>query len=154
MYTYRSPVQAACILQHLSSCRGPATADVRLQCGDGAVGGHRLVLAALSPMLRAVFGEDSWDEDIVIMLPDISVIQINKYFSDTYHSKDLEDNLEINKMLGHMKPKADVSSTSSPSPSRRRRELPVKSLTRPTGKTVFFSVKSVLKNVHCRYVLG
>ena len=74
MYTYRSPVQAACILQHLSSCRGPATADVRLQCGDGAVGGHRLVLAAVSPMLRAVFREDSWDEDIVIMLPDISVI--------------------------------------------------------------------------------
>ena len=74
MYTYRSPVQAACILQHLSSCRGPATADVRLQCGDGAVGGHRLVLAAVSPMLRAVFREDSWDEDILIMLPDISVI--------------------------------------------------------------------------------
>ena len=43
------------------------------------------------------------------MLPDISVIQINKYFSDIYHSKDLEDNLEINKMLGHMKPKAVMS---------------------------------------------
>ena len=113
MYTYRSPVQAACILQHLASRRGPATADVRLQCGDGAVGGHLLVLAAIaiSPLLRAVFGEDSWDEDIVIMLPDLSVNQINKYFSDIYHSKDLEDNLEINKMLGHMKPKAEDART-------------------------------------------
>ena len=45
------------------------------------------------------------------MLPDISVIQINKYFSDIYHSKDLEDNLEINKMLGHMKPKAEDART-------------------------------------------
>ena len=106
MYTYRSPVPAGCILQHLASRRGPATADVRLQCGDGAVGGHLLVLAAIaiSPLLRAVFGEDSWDEDIVIMLPDLSVNQINKYFSDIYHSKDLEDHHEINIMLGHMKP--------------------------------------------------
>ena len=79
--TPRSTVPAGCILQHLASCSDSAT-DVVLQCGDGAVGGHRLVLAAISPMLHAVFREDSWDEDILILLPDISVDQVKKYLSD------------------------------------------------------------------------
>ena len=98
--TPRSTVPAGCILQHLASCSDSAT-DVVLQCGDGAVGGHRLVLAAISPMLHAVFREDSWDEDILILLPDISVGQMEKYFSDIYTSPHLEDHHELNLMLGH-----------------------------------------------------
>ena len=46
--------------------------DVTMQCGDGSVPCHRLVLASLSPMLSSILSSDTWDEAITIMMPDVT----------------------------------------------------------------------------------
>ena len=49
---------------------GDMTADVEIHCNNGILQSHRLVLASLSDMLLKIFKQDTWDEKIVIMLPD------------------------------------------------------------------------------------
>ena len=64
------------ILLHLTLEEGEA--DVSLRCRDGAVAGHRLVLAALSPMLCRAFRELGGDEEkVCIQLPDFTTEQVN-----------------------------------------------------------------------------
>ena len=64
------------ILLHLTLEEGEA--DVSLRCRDGAVAGHRLVLAALSPMLCRAFRELGGDEEkVCIQLPDFTTQQVN-----------------------------------------------------------------------------
>ena len=64
------------ILLHLTLEEGEA--DVSLRCRDGTVAGHRLVLAALSPMLCRAFRELGGDEEkVCIQLPDFTTEQVN-----------------------------------------------------------------------------
>ena len=82
------------ILLHLTLEEGEA--DVSLRCRDGAVAGHRLVLAALSPMLCRAFRELGGDEEkVCIQLPDFTTEQVNlstkfhmstKFWGDNLHS--------------------------------------------------------------------
>ena len=48
------------------------SADVFIHCNNGIIPTHRLVLASMSKMLLSIFRPDTWDEQIVIMLPDFS----------------------------------------------------------------------------------
>ena len=61
-----------------------ATCDVRLVCGDGAVWGHRLVLASISRTLLSILSEaeagDTGDEAVTIIMPDCEVATVRQYF--------------------------------------------------------------------------
>ena len=47
--------------------------DVVLVCSDGLLPAHKLVLAALSPLLRSALAEaDTWDETVSVVMPDFS----------------------------------------------------------------------------------
>ena len=76
------------ILLHLTLEEGEA--DVALHCRDGAVAGHRLVLAALSPMLCRAFRELGGDEEkVCIQLPDFTTEQVNlstKFWGNNLYS--------------------------------------------------------------------
>ena len=60
--------------------------DVTLQCRDGCVPCHQLVLASLSPMLSSILSSlDTWDtEAITVMLPDVSSGDVRRLLSNLY----------------------------------------------------------------------
>lgn len=60
--------------------------DVTLQCRDGCVPCHQLVLASLSPMLSAILSSlDTWDtEAITIMIPDVTSGDVRRLLSNLY----------------------------------------------------------------------
>ena len=61
-----------------------STADVFIQCKNGVIPTHRLVLASISHMMLSIFKQDSWDEPITVLLNDYSVEQVDKYFMDFF----------------------------------------------------------------------
>ena len=58
--------------------------DVILRCPDGSVPCHRLLLASLSPLLCSVLSGDTWDEAITVMMPDLSVQDLETFFENLY----------------------------------------------------------------------
>ena len=83
-------------LQQKSNC------DVILRCHDGSVPCHRLLLASLSPMLRSVLSGDTWDETITIMMPDISVQELDTFLRNLCEgTKEVSStNMELLSLLG------------------------------------------------------
>ena len=81
-----------------------ATCDVRLVCGDGAVWGHRLVLAAISRTLLSILSEaeagDTGDEAVTIIMPDCEVASVRQYFADMFSGQKVDQYHEINSFFG------------------------------------------------------
>ena len=75
-----------------------ATSDVRIQCSDGSLSAHKLVLASVSKMLYEEFKENDWDETVSVIMPEYSVSDISKYLQNVYKNK--PGNPSINKTLG------------------------------------------------------
>ena len=59
-----------------------ATTDVIIQCSDGVVQLHRLVLAHFSEMFLTIFEEDTKNEPSVVLMMDFTSKNIFKYFED------------------------------------------------------------------------
>ena len=49
------------------------TADVLIHCSNGIIPTHRLVLASISKMLLTIFKQDTWDEPILMKIPDVTI---------------------------------------------------------------------------------
>ena len=62
------------------------TADVIIHCSDGLLQTHRLVLASISNMLFSALNQDTWDEEISLILMDFTVEEISKYFEELYRN--------------------------------------------------------------------
>ena len=86
------------ILKYLTS---NCTSDVTIYCKDGSVHGHKLVLASMSKMLLKEFQENIWDENISLLMPDFTVLQISKYLGDMLTSPNLKVHSELNFLLDH-----------------------------------------------------
>ena len=82
-----------------------ATCDVRLVCGDGAVWGHRLVLAAISRTLLCILSEaeagDTGDEAVTIIMPDCGVASVRQYFADMFSGQKVDQYHELNSFFGY-----------------------------------------------------
>ena len=65
-----------------------STADVLINCKNGVIPTHRLVLASISNMLSLVFKQEEWSENepIVIVLSDFTVEQVSQFFQDLFLS--------------------------------------------------------------------
>ena len=106
-YAYQTLYYAGTILQYLTSCRHTST-DVTIHCSDGTVLGHKLVLASISKMLYQEIQFNIWDENISIIMPDTTVLQISKYLTDILRCSDLTHHPELNLMVGHNVNKATI----------------------------------------------
>ena len=74
--------------------------DVTLQCGDGCVPCHQLVMASLSPMLSSILSSDTWDETITIMLPDVSQGDVRRLLANLYSDLGLGVSPDLISLLG------------------------------------------------------
>jgi len=70
------------------------TADVLINCKNGVIPTHRLVLASISNMLSLVFKQEEWSENepIVIVLSDFTVEQVSQFFQDLFISTPRKEN--------------------------------------------------------------
>ena len=76
------------------------TADVLIYCSNGVIPTHRLVLASISDMLLTVFKQDTWDEQIVIMLPDFSTSDLTQCIKSLLMSSKSEKLSDVFNVLG------------------------------------------------------
>ena len=76
------------------------TTDVTIHCRDGALPGHKLVLASISPMFRAVFTEDTWDETITVLMPEFSTSVVTDYFEKIFRFREIDQYHELNNCIG------------------------------------------------------
>ena len=73
-----------------------------IHCSDGAVPGHKLVLAAISRMLYRALKDNTEEEQISILMPDFNVEQISSYFQDIYRGGNVtEHHKTITTALGY-----------------------------------------------------
>ena len=99
---FRRPADS--ILQYLATCSNTwsSLTDVVIICKDGLLPAHKLVLAALSPLLCSMLGEaDTWDETVSVLMPDFSIQQVSPYLADIFTCEDLGQHPEINSVFGH-----------------------------------------------------
>ena len=87
-----------CVLEYLQSSRSsPMSADVSIITGDGVrVPSHKLVLAALSPMLKQSMEEDT----TTIMMPEYSAEHLEEYFNSLYSCQNINGYYDISNNLG------------------------------------------------------
>ena len=84
--------------------------DVILRCQDGSVPCHKVVLAALSPMLETILGEVTGEEPpTIIILPDIKIRDLTAFLTEFYKNSVSDVNTEMASLLG-FKLRADISS--------------------------------------------
>ena len=98
---------ADCILGHLATYSRvwSPLSDVVLVCRDGLLPAHKLVLAALSPLLRSALAEaDTWDQEnkLSVLMPDFSMLQMSQYFADLWKCSDMKQHSDINFVFGHL----------------------------------------------------
>jgi len=77
-----------------------STADVFIHCNNGVIPTHRLVLASMSKMLLSVLRHDTWDEQIVIMLPDFSTSELIICLESIFTSSKHKTNSDVKTVLG------------------------------------------------------
>ena len=95
------------ILSHLATYSRvwSPLSDVVLVCRDGLLPAHKLVLAALSPLLRSALTEaDTWDQEnkLSVLMPDFSMLQMSQYFADLWKCSDMKQHSDINFVFGHL----------------------------------------------------
>ena len=96
------------IFEYMRSCRsgsantGQSTSDVTIQCSDGAVRAHQLVLASISPMLcqELCWNQSNVDEARTIIMPEITIDKMSKYLEAVYSCEDLFSFQDINTIIG------------------------------------------------------
>ena len=114
----KGPVQGH-IFKYLIGGSDTKTSDVIIQCSDGVMPTHKLVLASISKMFKAVFKEDTWDEPISVIIPDSTLEETSMLMKDIYkgfdNSKNLETYLSLALALGILK--ANTVKVSNPSKS-------------------------------------
>ena len=117
--------------------------DVILRGHDGSVPCHRLLLASLSSMLRSVLSGDTWDETITIMMPDISVQELDTFLGNLYEGgKEVSStNLKLLRLFGlvvspnpQQKVKKSVMATQNIFILKRDKEDLPKSILKPQNK--------------------
>ena len=123
--------------------------DVILRGHDGSVPCHRLLLASLSSMLRSVLSGDTWDETITIMMPDISVQELDTFLGNLYEgSKEVSStNMELLRLFGlvvspqqNVNVRKNMMATQTISILKRKRgddpPIKMKSILKPHNKLV------------------
>ena len=87
-----------CVLEYLQSSRSsPMSADVSIITGDGVrVPSHKLVLAAISPMLKQSMEEGT----TTIMMPEYSAEHLEEYFDSLYSCQNIGGYSDISNDLG------------------------------------------------------
>ena len=96
------------IFEFLSRSRGEggsrdqASSDLILRCSDGVVAAHQLVLASISPMLcqELCWNQSNVDEARTIIMPEITIDKMSKYFEAVYSCEDLISFQDINTIIG------------------------------------------------------
>ena len=76
------------------------TADVLIHCSNGIIPTHRLVLASISKMLLTIFKQDTWDEPILIKIPDVTIEEMLECLGDLYDGKKNKADGQIKLLLG------------------------------------------------------
>jgi len=80
-------------------------ADVLIQCQDGFIPTHRLVLASSSEMLSSIFRSDTWDEQITIILPDFNSKEVSNCLKEFYkNGSNTTNNVAIANVLRLTRP--------------------------------------------------
>ena len=74
--------------------------DVILRCEDGSVPCHKVVLAALSPMLETILREVTGEEPPNIILPDIMLRTLTTFLTEFYLNSVSDVNTEMTRLLG------------------------------------------------------
>ena len=84
----------------MKECINMSQGDVILRCQDGSMPCHKLVLAALSPMIEAMLGEDTGEETPIIILPDVKLRDLMTFLTEFYLNSISDVNTEMVNLLG------------------------------------------------------
>ena len=78
----------------MRECIDMSQGDVILRCEDGSVPCHKVVLAALSPMLETILGEQP-----TIILPNIKLRTLTTFLTEFYLNSVSDVNTEMTRLL-------------------------------------------------------
>ena len=84
----------------MRECIDMSQGDVILRCEDGSVPCHKVVLAALSPMLETILREVTGEEPPTIILPDIKLRTLTTFLTEFYLNSVSDVNTEMTRLLG------------------------------------------------------
>ena len=84
----------------MRECIDMSQGDVILRCEDGSVPCHKVVLAALSPMLETILREATGEEPPTIILPDIKLRTLTTFLTEFYVNSVSDVNTEMASLLG------------------------------------------------------
>ena len=79
--------------------RDMSQGDVILRCEDGSIPCHKVVLAALSPMLETIL-RVTGEEPTTIFLPDIKLSTLTTFLAEFYQNSVSDVNTEMASLLG------------------------------------------------------
>ena len=90
------------LLEYLKTSRDSvkSSSDVIINCQDGVLLAHQLILASISPMLYAEFCQNKYEETITICMPGMAASFMSSYLDAIYSCQDLAVYCDINKLLG------------------------------------------------------
>ena len=88
------------ILLHLKNHATLADHDLVIRCNDGSVNSHQVVLACVSPVLRAEMCLLQYEDVLIISTPDLTTEQWKHFLESLYCGRDMSKFLQINQMLG------------------------------------------------------
>ena len=99
---YDSTAGSEYIFEYMKTHCAQTTSDVTIQCSDGAVRAHQLVLASISPMLcqELCWNQSNVDEARTIIMPEITIDKMSKYLEAVYSCEDLFSFQDINTIIG------------------------------------------------------
>ena len=78
---------AGLILDYLNSSLlegGNFNADVLIHCSNGVIPTHRLVLASISKMFLSIFKQNTWDELITVLIPNVTKEELTEALYNLY----------------------------------------------------------------------
>ena len=75
------------------------TSDVTIQCRDGFLKSHKIILASVSEVLADMLKENVGDKESWIILPDFSVQSLGPFLDNIYNFRDISEFQEINQLL-------------------------------------------------------
>ena len=126
------------------------TADVLIHCSNGIIPTHRLVLASISKMLLTIFKQDTWDEPILIKIPDVTIEEMLECLGDLYDGKKNKADEQIKLLLGidqdnhfNVAFEAEVSKYRKIAPKRNNKENA--SLLKPKDEDILVDVEVKLE---------
>ena len=73
--------------------------DVTIQCRDGFLKSHKIILASVSEVLADMLKENVGDKESWIILPDFSVQSLGPFLDNIYNFRDISEFQEINQLL-------------------------------------------------------